>query len=409
MAIKSTEEIKKVGNNSIILGYIFDDKTPGDKHLIYEINKNKRIVEFYPNPRAAKYYFFDKITFQGFFNLPEVVRPNGYIKNRVLDYLNKAFKDKGIKSITIIRTGKSETIKRGKNRHIYISYKSLKRISDEIGSINFYHGRFKTQLVNKYLNSDFPSLVKIQSRQKPKDEIKRAIQSLSAQNVEDFEKEDISKLTDMLSAFMKSSFKSQITKSALFKSTKLKFDTVTLDEIINSFEQMLKKKTSEAEWGQFLESNLFLIDSKYIHAVPQLNVVLGSTRKVDFGLIDNQGYLDIFEIKKPDTTLLTSTKDSRGNYVWDKQALEAIVQAEKYLFHAEGKRTILREDLMRERQISLEVIRPRTFIIIGTSDQLGSKDKRDDFRILKNQFKNIEIILYDELLQRLKNQKKSLE
>src|SRR5690606_23944446 len=126
---------------------------------------------------------------------------------------------------------------------------------------------------------------------------------------EDYKEEDIIRLTDILSSLMKSNFRSKITQSELFKATKLKIDTVTFTEVIDQFEQKLAKKTTEASWGKFLEDNLFLIDSKYIHPIPQLNLVLGGSRKVDFGLIDIQGYLDIFEIKKPETKLLSSKKD----------------------------------------------------------------------------------------------------
>jgi len=50
------------------------------------------------------------------------------------------------------------------------------------------------------------------------------------------------------------------------------------------------------------------------------------------------------------------------------------------------------------------VIRPRAVLIIGHSRQLDTPEKMTDFRVLRMSLKNVEIVTYDELLQRLKNQ-----
>ncbi len=42
---------------------------------------------------------------------------------------------------------------------------------------------------------------------------------------------------------------------------------------------------------------------------------------------------------------------------------------------------------------------------MGHSRQLNTKEKQEDFRVLRSSLKNSEIILYNELLERLKNQK----
>jgi hypothetical protein len=406
MALKTSEDIKSIGTNKLIHGHVFDDKTPNDKKLVYEINKDKKIITFYP---YSKYLFFDKITINGFIQLPEILQKKGFSRNNLLDYISRTFKDKSIKSVTINRTGSTSVIKRGKDKHLHLSYRFLSRLSDEVGSMNFLHKNRRSKLVNKYFNSVLPKIVKIKKSKTSQDEIKNAIQTLTAQTADSFNIEDIDRITEFLSLLMREGHKSQISKSKLFRKTKLKIDTITFDAVIEEFEKNLQKKVNEAKWGQFLENNIFLIDSKYIYTLKQLNVELGGTRKVDFGLVDTQGYLDLFEIKKPETKLLSATKNSRGNYVWSNEAIEAIVQAEKYLYHAERKGSSLKEDIKREREIDLEIIRPRAYVIIGNSDQLDNSSKKEDFRILKNQFKNIEIILYDELLDRIKNQKKSIE
>lgn len=408
MAIKTQEEIKKIRGSEIITGYAIDDKKPSEKILVYKINKNKTTIEYFP--LKSKYYFFTKISIDGFSSLPEIFKKNGYCKNRIFDYIHRTFNGKKIKSIDISKTGACSITKKGKNKYLHLTYSCLDGLSDELGTMDYYHRQRRAQVVNKLFNTQFPKLVKARKINSAAADTKLAIQTLSAQGVDSFDKHDIGRVTDIVSTLMKSSHRLQITQSDLFKNTKLKIDSVTFSDVIDRFDKKLSsKRTSESEWGKFLEENLFLIDSKYIHSIAQLNLILGTTRKVDFGLVDTQGYLDLFEIKKPETKLLVPKKDSRGNYSWDKQAIEAIVQAEKYLYHAERKGSDLKADIKREKDIDLDVIRPRAFVIMGNSTQLDTPAKKEDFRILKNQFKNIEIVLYDELLERIKNQKKSLE
>jgi len=45
---------------------------------------------------------------------------------------------------------------------------------------------------------------------------------------------------------------------------------------------------------------------------------------------------------------------------------------------------------------------------MGMSDQLDNDAKKEDFRVLRTSLRNIELILYDELLQSLKNQRDKL-
>ena len=53
----------------------------------------------------------------------------------------------------------------------------------------------------------------------------------------------------------------------------------------------------------------------------------------------------------------------------------------------------------------MKVVKPRAILITGHSEQLDTEEKRDDFKVLRQSLKNIDIILYDELLEGLENQK----
>jgi hypothetical protein len=221
---------------------------------------------------------------------------------------------------------------------------------------------------------------------------------------------DLQLFEQFYASLVQKKYKASHKKSQLVARTKIKIDTIALEEVIAEFEKKLQEDPSENVWGEFLKKNLYLLDSKYVKVIPQLNVVLSGSRNVDFGLIDSQGYLDLFEIKKPSIPLLSKTTD-RGNFYWSTEAIKAITQVEKYLFNAERKAANLAEDIIREEQIKdimLKVIKPRAFVIMGSSSQLDTSEKETDFRILRTSLKNVEIVLYDELIERLKNQKNKI-
>lgn len=115
----------------------------------------------------------------------------------------------------------------------------------------------------------------------------------------------------------------------------------------------------------------------------------------------------MFEIKKPTTPPLYKNTD-RGNYYWHTETVKAITQAEKYLFESERKEPVLSEDIKRENNEDVEVIKPKVFLVIGSSEQLDKNNMKEDFRILRESLKNVNIILYDELYERFKYLKKGL-
>ena len=117
-------------------------------------------------------------------------------------------------------------------------------------------------------------------------------------------------------------------------------------------------------------------------------------------LIDPYSYLDIYEIKKPTTTLLRYDK-SRNNYYWDAEISKAISQVENYLHQVQRHSDSLINDIRRNKGIEVNIVRPRGYIIAGMRKQLKNDKMLDDFRILNESLKNIDIIFYDDLVNNL--------
>lgn len=383
--------------------YAFDIDRPDDKFHVYTINKPKKIVTFFPKD----VFCVKKITLEGFQSIPEEFSEFGYIKASVQYYLNKKIEGKNVSSVIISKT-KNDSFRKYNNKfRVIINYESFKWLKQKLTQITNESKRDKSLLVDEFFHKTFP-------RKYPKQDLSskqratRVIRNLDSTIIEHLSPDDISKIFDFVESMLSTRYSSNIHRRKLLSAAKVKIDDVALAEVISKFETLLEESPSEKKWGEFLEKNLFLVESKYIKIMPELNVVLAGARKVDFGLVDAQGYLDIFEIKKPNTKLLASNTD-RGNYYWSTEAVKAIVQAEKYLFNAERKASSLSEDISRERGIKVEIVKPRAVVVMGSSVQLEADPKmREDFRILRMSLKNIEIVLYDELLDRLKNQRNKI-
>jgi len=87
----------------------------------------------------------------------------------------------------------------------------------------------------------------------------------------------------------------------------------TLKELATNLETEIDQRHGESWWQVYIQSNILLMQQGYIKALGKLNIAIGNTKFPDFSLISHDNYLDILEIKKPDTPLL-KFDSSRGNY-----------------------------------------------------------------------------------------------
>jgi len=398
--MREVEYVDLPGN--IVEIYSFDDENPDDKKLVYKIDRNLKLIKFIPYEK----FVVKEVLIEGFEDLPPEFFEKGYIKAGLMYYLNKKLTEQNITEFIISRFDNSRIRRTRGGRKLVLNYTDFSNLKRNISDIIYEAKLDKSNFVNEFFYRLFPRLYeKVTLRSKKK--ALKAIRNLQTDIIGDLTKQDVVSFLDFFKVLLKTKYKSEIGKRRLFNSTKIKIDNIAIKDIIKSFKEMIKNDPPESKWGNFLKQNLFLIDSKYIHVISELNVVLASTRKADFGLVDVQGYLDIFEIKKSSTKLISKRQD-RGNYYWSQEAIKAITQAEKYLHHAGKKASDLAEDIRSQRGYIVKVIKPRTYLIIGNSEELNDQNKKDDFRILRMSLKNVEVILYDELLNRIENQKNKI-
>jgi hypothetical protein len=211
-----------------------------------------------------------------------------------------------------------------------------------------------------------------------------------------------------------------ITKLDLGALKKLEIEKYVL--IRDLIDDALKTKTdsSEGEWQQLMLSFLLLLFPKYIKVLENITIhdyysdpTKKTDRRIDIGLIDANGNLDIIEVKKPFDDKILRKSLYRENSIPTSELSGGIMQAEKYLFHL-SKWGVKGENILTAKYASelptgmrIRISNPKAIIIVGR-DQIGGVSMTGsqllDFEIIKRKYANMmDVITYDDLLRRLNN------
>jgi hypothetical protein len=205
--------------------------------------------------------------------------------------------------------------------------------------------------------------------------------------------------------------KSTITGTNLTKVFK-KYELVKYETIYDKLTSMLNNEVgySEDQWQNEILQIILLLYPKYIFATKTVYVPIDGNKKkfLDFILIDSNGNVDVIEIKKPFSKVIMTDNLYRNNHTPHRDLIGTVMQVEKYLYHlsrygARGERTLTQKYSSElPENLSIKITNPKGFIIMGRSKNLKN-EQLADFEIVKRQYKNvIDIITYDDLLQRLK-------
>lgn len=398
---KYSNDTKKI-SKTISEIWVTENDDVSNKRLAYRLDTKSEKVIFYPKPND---FYLSEIVIEGFKSLPDDFSENGYIKQGVQYYLNKKLESSSINKFTISKIDENQ-LRKNSNSKTYsltLNYTDFKTLRDNFLQVNNQASQSKNDVIDGLFFKLFPKVFN-ENTNTAQQQYKNVIKNLTPDIIQHLTPDDLKIVENFISHLLEKRYQSNNHKFIQLARTKIQVDTIAIDRILVEFENNIKNGISENLWGKYLKKNLFLLESKYVKILPELNVILRGSRNADFGMIDTKGYLDIFEIKKPDTPLL-STDTDRGNYYWHSSTVKALVQAEKYLYNAERKASSLAEDIKREERIDVKVIKPRAILIIGHSNQLDNEQKSDDFKVLRKSLKNIDIVLYDELLEGLENQK----
>lgn len=207
--------------------------------------------------------------------------------------------------------------------------------------------------------------------------------------------------------------KKSVTLKSKIRKTFKESEIQKYQTLVEKIESMLnnEKKYSEKQWQEEIIQIILLLFPKYIAVFNEVNFIdiySGKTRRLDYGVIDFMGNLDIVEIKIPFEKSIISDSAYRDNHIPNKELSGTIMQIEKYIFYlnksgkdVETKLTAkYKSDLPKDLEI--KITNPNAIVIMGRDNKM-SKEQISDFQIIKRKYKNvIDIFTYDDLVRRLK-------
>jgi Domain of unknown function (DUF4263) len=184
-------------------------------------------------------------------------------------------------------------------------------------------------------------------------------------------------------------------------------DLVTLEALIKRYEEMLGEKQVEGRWQDFFNENLFILNMAFGYPVikvrDQASVggrkLSGEGEKITDFLVKNSltNNTAIFEIKTPQTPILNKTPFRDGVFTPSADLSGSINQAldQKYQFQKQ-----IAQIKDNARLYDIESYAVHCCLVIGKTPD--GEDRKKSFELFRRNSKDVEIVTFDELLEKLK-------
>jgi hypothetical protein len=184
-------------------------------------------------------------------------------------------------------------------------------------------------------------------------------------------------------------------------------ELVALETLIKCYEDMLGEKRVEGRWQEFFNENPFILNMAFGYPVikvrDQASVggrkLSGEGEKITDFLVKNSltNNTAIFEIKTPQTPILNKTPFRDGVYTPAADLSGSINQAldQKYQFQKQ-----IAQIKDNSRLYDIESYAVHCCLVIGTTPD--GDDQKKSFELFRRNSKDVEIVTFDELLEKLK-------
>ena len=184
-------------------------------------------------------------------------------------------------------------------------------------------------------------------------------------------------------------------------------ELVNLERLISIYENMLTKNLNEGEWQKFFNDNPFILNLAFGYPIIKIQnqasvggrKISGSGEKITDFLLKNSltNNVAIFEIKTPKTALLNKTEYRSEVYTPASDLSGSINQT------LDQKYQLLRQfatlkDTSRIHDIEAYAI--HCCLIIGQTPD--GEDRKKSLELFRRNSKDVSIITFDELLEKLK-------
>jgi hypothetical protein len=278
------------------------------------------------------------------------------------------------------------------------------------------HKSEKNTITQNILSDILPDYFNKKEIEYEKGELKNFI-SLHSLKASKLSTSDFEGLSDLLSDLPPDH---EFIKTQKLLITKKSIDKIYIEEIIQKYNNLLSQKTEtktlERRWQSFFKENILYFNFGYVQKFEKERIKGDKAINIpDFILLNTYGYLDVFEIKTHLTQLL-AYDSGRSNFYWTSAACKAISQAENYIDSIIKEEDTIIKNIRDEYDIHhVDAVRPIVYIIASSKDKIAGentkkrytgkviKKLKNDFRRLSNSLKNVNFILYDELLDVFNN------
>ncbi|MFT6030738.1 MAG: hypothetical protein ACI8O8_002484 [Oleiphilaceae bacterium] len=405
------------------------------KTLLLNINVTQNYLEIFPINTLAtsadflkhKYSTLKSIVLEGFdFKLPEEPKeikyflleelPSGFVKDfnyglgliKELQPLIATFEDFGVELLIIKNTKLEKAIIDPTIKTCVLSYEQFETIRKGLGKV-VRNARTASLTIRKVVanntlaffldNKDYP--------QKPLKIQNTALAKLVAKDVENISV-DLSKSDQSLtiSIIERNAKKIAQDQPEMFFKLRNDIELVTLEQLIEKYEQMLGKRLNEGHWQALFNENPFILSMAFgcpiIKVQDQASVggrkISGAGEKITDFLVKNSitNNIAIIEIKTPQE-LLTG-KEYRDSVYSPSVALSgSLNQALDQKYKLQKNIASVKD---ASRIYDVETYAVHCALIIGEiPDDL---EKQKSFEIFRRNSRDVEIITFDELLEKLK-------
>ena len=163
--------------------------------------------------------------------------------------------------------------------------------------------------------------------------------------------------------------------------------------VINKYKELLSKPdTTEKEWQKFIYQYYRYFFPDYIQIKPERNIkgLENKDKYVDF-LLNNQTSTLLLEIKRPNQQIMSKSKD-RNNHFFVSSINKAVLQIHRYLY-------AFKNEIFNDgKEITAKAI-----LLVGYMDNNEDEETKNDFKMARSIYKDIEIITYYELYNKIEN------
>ncbi len=379
--------------------YYREHKENKDEGLvkIYEIQIGKGNIVYYLNGNKV-----DTLLFEGFKELPTIISEYGYgfRNNAINNFFRYKIETNGLPCII-----SNESCSSDEGDMLVFNINDLEDLDKSINQEQYSCNQIKNIIIGNFISDKLPSLNFDYHKTNSNKQLilrnlnDRLINQLNADEVEEFGRFYV-KATEK--------YTRKDLKERMVLDLQEKARLLTLRAVIKEYEDLLKANPAESKWQAFFDKYITLFDNRYVKKIDIKNIAVGITKFPDLVLVDIYGYIDFYELKKSGVKLL-AYDNSHKTYYWSPEISKTIAQVSVYLQKAKDNSLsyikAVKEETETEDQDGLEVdiVRPKAIIVAGSSKELNKEKKREHFKNLRESLKDIEFVLYDELLERLNN------